>query len=534
MGAMTSVVGRRTFLVGAAATAAMVRIGWPFGMASAGLQPSGPFSLGVASGDPLSDRVMLWTRLATDPTDVDATPSDAVEVEWTVYADDGLTDVVTSGTTTAEAAFAHSVHVDATGLEADTWYWYQFVAGAVESPVGRTRTAPAGGCTTDHLRFGFASCQNWTAGYYSAHSHLANEDLDLVVWLGDYIYEGGTGSDAVRAHNSGEIESLSDYRNRYGLYKSDPDLQASHARFPWFVIWDDHEVENNYAGDFPQLADPSPEFLLRRAAAYRAWWEHMPVRLPVPEGPDLTIYRSFEWGGLASLFLLDGRQYRNNQACGVEDLSAPCPEWEDPSRSMLGDEQETWLTGALRGSTSTWNVIANQTVFSALPLVGNYNMDQWDGYPASRQRILDVLAEGVANPVVITGDIHAAGIADITQDWNDPTKPVLGTELVGTSISSTFPAEFVDLAEGLIADLPWIRYVNARQRGYAVVDLTGDRMQAEYKVVEDVTDPESPVSTATIHTVDATVTGEACGAGLDQDPSTGGVNTQPVSPQFTG
>jgi alkaline phosphatase D len=534
MAALQTPFGRRSFLVGAAATAALVRMGWSFRPAGAGLQPGNPFTLGVASGDPLPDRVMLWTRLAIDPIDVNATPSDSVDVNWTVYADDSLGDVVASGTAQAEASFAHSVHVDVTGLEPDTWYWYQFDTDGYESLVGRTRTAPAAGCSVDQVRFGFASCQNWTAGFYPAHHHLAAEEIDLVFFLGDYIYEGG-GTGPVRAHNSDEVMTLEAYRNRYGLYKSDPNLQESHARCPWFVIWDDHEVENNYAGEFPENASPSPEFLLRRAAAYRAWWEHMPVRLPVPEGPDLTIYRSFEWGGLASMFLVDGRQYRNNQACGVEDLSAPCPEWEDPTRSMLGSEQEAWLLGALRSTSSTWNVIANQTVFSSLPLVGNWNMDQWDGYPGSRQRILDVFAEGVPNPVVITGDIHSAGVADITQDWDDPTKPVLGTELVGTSISSSFPAELVDVAEDLIAGLPWVRYVNARQRGYSVVDLNGDRMEATYRVVDDVTDPDSGVSTAFVYTVDATATGAACLPGtIDEPGSTGASPNQAVSPQFTG
>lgn len=540
MGAMQMPLARRTFLVGAAAAAAAVRLGLPFGTTRAGAgAPSGPFTLGVASGDPLTDRVMIWTRLAVDPIDVGATPPETVDVEWTVYADEGLTEVVAAGTSAAEAEFAHSVHVDVTGLDSATWYWYQFRAGSAESPVGRTRTAPAAGCA-DSVRFGFASCQSFTAGYYAAHRHMANENLDLVFWLGDYIYEGG--GSGVRAHNSGEIMTLSDYRNRYGLYKSDPNLQASHAQFPWFVIWDDHEVENNYAGEHPELSVPSEAFLLRRAAAYRAWWEHQPVRLPVPEGPDLTIYRSFDWGGLASLYLLDGRQYRNNQACGVEDLSAPCPEWEDPTRSMLGAEQEAWLISALRASTSPWNVVANQTVFSPLPLAGLWNMDQWDGYQPSRQRILDVFAEGVPNPIVITGDIHAAGIADITQDTTDPTKPRLGTELVGTSISSTFPVDLVDLAEGLIADLPYIRYVNARQRGYSVVDLNRQRMQAEYRVLDDVTDPNSQVATATVYSVDAVGTAtapETCPVGSDdqgqgQAPSTGDRSTQPVSPQFTG
>jgi alkaline phosphatase D len=532
-------IGRRRFIIGTAGAAAgllVVRTGFdPSGAGAGVVLPDNPFTLGVASGDPLPDRVILWTRLAPDPLDGGGMPATDVGVGWEVATDQGFTDVVASGTALAVPGYAHSVHVDATGLEPDTGYWYRFSIGGHDSPVGRTRTAPARGCTADSLRFGFASCQNWTGGYYPAHGHLAQEGCDLVFFLGDYIYEGGTGMGAVRPHNSDEIFTLAEYRNRYGLYKSDPDLQASHAACPWIVTWDDHEVDNNYAGEIHEGGDPVAQFLARRAVAYQAWWEHQPVRLAPPDGPDLRIYRSFEWGGLASLFVLDGRQYRSDQACG-DGIQPVCDEWSVPERSMLGETQEDWLGAGLRGSDATWNVIANQTVFSALPLAGSFNMDQWDGYPAARRRLLEVMARPeVLNPLVVTGDIHAAGIAEIRADFDDENAPVIGTELVGTSISSSFPEALIDAAEGIIGGLPWVKYVNARQRGYTVVDVTHDRMRATYRVVDGVSTRSSPVSTARVHEVEAVGQG-ACLRPVDGPEGPAGPPGAPVAvtPRFTG
>jgi alkaline phosphatase D len=534
MGGTTGRIDRRAFLVGSAAGALTLGVGRWAGPAAAQQLPD-PFTLGVASGDPLADRVILWTRLAPDPLNGGGMPPADVPVLWEVASDEAFTDVVATGTAVAEAQHAHTVHVDATGLAPDTWYWYRFTALAFVSPTGRTRTAPGEGCTADSLRFGFASCQNWTAGFYAAHRHLAAEDLDLTVFLGDYIYEGGGGG--VRPHNSGEIFTLLEYRNRYAQYKGDADLQASHAARPWLVIWDDHEVDNNYADDNHEGGDPPAAFLERRAAAYKAWWEHQPVRLAPPTGPDLGIHRTFTWGGIADLLLLDGRQYRDDQACG-DGLQVPCAGWDDPARSMLGAEQEQWLFDDLQRSQATWKVVANQTVFTKLPLGSAFNMDQWDGYPASQQRVHDALA-GITNPIVITGDIHAAGIAELRADYDDPDSAVIGTELVGTSISSTFPPELVDAAEAIISSLPWISYANARDRGYAVVDLTHDRMEATYRVVDDPTDPGSGVRTDTTHTVASVGLGAACAPGsttttTSEGPATTSTTststTQPADP----
>jgi alkaline phosphatase D len=453
-----------------------------------------PFTLGVASGDPLPESVILWTRLAPDPLGGGGMPTDPVDVRWEVALDDEFSKVVRTGVFTAEAGTAHSLHVDADGLEPATEYRYRFSVGEWISPVGRTRTAPEPGATPDRLRFGVGSCQNWESGYYNAHRDIAGAGLDLMVFLGDYIYEYGPSGRGVRAHNSPEVTDLVGYRNRYALYRTDPHLQAAHAACPWAVIWDDHEVENNYANDRSEDTAVSPEeFLIRRAAAYRAWWEHQPVRLEVPDGPDLAIHRQLRWGGLVDLFLLDGRQYRTDQACGDITLSfAPaCGEQNSPGRTMLGQDQEEWLLASLDASSAAWTALGNQVVMTPLT-VGEaiLNYDQWDGYPASRARILEHLERtGRTNTVVLTGDIHLAGLGELV----GPSGQVVATELVGTSISSL--AALPPGTDTLVADLlPSVRYVNASQRGWLRCEVTPDRWLAEYRVVADNLVDGSPVT----------------------------------------
>ena len=329
MGHPPRALDRRRFLAGGAAVAtaawAAPTILSPTGAFAADpVLPGPPFTLGVASGDPTPTAVILWTRLAPDPLNGGGMPAVDVPVGWEVATDDAFTQVVASGTTIATPAHGHTVHVDATGLAPDTWFHYRFTASGFTSPVGRTRTAPAAGSSPASMRFAFASCQNWPAGYYTAHRALAAEDVDVVHFLGDYIYENGS-QGPVRPHNSPEITTLTAYRNRYALYRGDPDLQASHAAFPWIITWDDHEVENNYAGLNPQDPADAATFAARRAVAYQAWWEHQPVRLPAPTGPDLTIRRSFDWGDLARFAVVDGRQHRSDQACG-DSLGPPCPD----------------------------------------------------------------------------------------------------------------------------------------------------------------------------------------------------------------
>jgi len=518
------VIGRRAFLAGVVATA--VAAGCSGGDADeaapgttdgaavtpgagADLPPVPPslpadlFRLGVASGDPLPDAVILWTRLVNDPlVDGGGLPDQPLPVRWEVATSETFDDVVASGDAVAEPALGHSVHVDASGLEPDTWYHYRFSVGSWTSPIGRTRTAPERGAGVDRLRFAFASCQEYQAGYWPAHTHLADEDVDLVVFLGDYIYENAPEPGAVRSLQTAAPVDLAGYRRRYGEYKADPALRAAHAAAPWVCTWDDHEVANNYADDVPDGvgAEPGDDgFRARRAAAYQAWYEHTPARVEPPDGPDVTVYRSLRWGDLARFYVLDGRQYRSDQACeAASDVGVACAEVADDDRTMLGGEQERWLGRALDDTDATWNVIAQQTIVSRIvvPLgpVEGLNLDQWDGYPAARRRLVDQLRE-VDNPIVITGDIHASGVGVITDDPDDPTTPVVVPELVGTSISSTFPADLVDLVESAAAATPSIRYVEPRRRGYVVCEVTADDLTADFRYVASTATPDAEVST---------------------------------------
>jgi alkaline phosphatase D len=439
-----------------------------------------PFGLGVASGDPDATSVVLWTRLLGAEGEHDVT--------WTVTRGDT---VVAAGVERATPEDAHAVHAVVGGLDPDGEYQYSFTCGDFTSPIGRTRTAPDG--DAERLRFAFASCQDWQDGHYSAHEHLAAEDVDLVVFLGDYIYEGGPSSTSPRQHDSPEVIDLDAYRGRYALYKSDPNLQAAHARAPWLVIWDDHEVDNDHAGsNQDDGAPPGVDFTARRSAAYRAWWEHNATRLPKPTADALEIHRSLEWGSLVSFFALDGRQHRSDQPCGG-GLGAACPERDDPAASMLGAEQEAWIAEAMPASASTWNVVANQTVMAPSPIaVGPttiFNMDQWDGYPAAQRRMLEVLARS-SNPVVITGDIHASAVGDIELD-----DAIVASELVGTSMTSEFPADLAPFFESA-AVAAGAQMADATHRGYVVCDVTPTTFRADYRIVESVLVPQSPISTS--------------------------------------
>jgi alkaline phosphatase D len=466
--------------------------------------PAEVFALGVASGDPLPDSVILWTRLVNDPlADGGGVPDQPLPVRWEVAADDGFEDVVASGDAVAEPALAHAVHVDASGLEPASWYWYRFSVGSMTSPVGRTRTAPARGDDPRRLRFAFASCQDRQAGYWTAYDHLATEDLDLVVHLGDYIYEGAPDPAALRPAQTPAPTDLAGYRRRLGEYRADPALQAAHARAPWICTWDDHEVRNNYAADVPDQSDEagltSHQFLERRAAAYQAYYEHMPVRVDPPDGPDLRLYRTLAWGGLARFYVLDGRQYRSDQACGAAgDVGVMCPEVEDDGRTMLGPDQEAWLGRRLGESEATWNVLAQQTMVSPMAFpVGDTaagNLDQWDGYAAARRRLVDQLRD-VANPVVITGDIHASGVGIVNEDPDDPASAPLVPELVGTSISSEVPVDLVAVFEATLRAAPAIQYVEAKRRGYVLVSVSEDQLRADFRYVSTTAGSQAEVET---------------------------------------
>ena len=471
-----------------------------------------PFTLGVASGDPLPDAVVLWTRLAPRAYEPgNGLPEEgAVRVEWEIARDERFARVARRGTATAHAEFNYTVHVDAKGLDPDRVYWYRFRAGKWTSTVGRTRTAPSHGARVRDVRFGLVSCQAYHDGYFTALKHLAAEDLDAVFHVGDYQYEyavsavGGARNYTDRtlpAHFNTETMTLGDYRLRYALYKSDPDLQAAHAAFPWFVTWDDHETENNYAGDVDDNNDPPEEFLIRRAAAYRAYWENMPLRMPQqPDGPDMRLYRRFHYGRLAQFDILDTRQYRSDQAYG-DGWQYPGPESEDPSRTLTGATQERWLLDGFQRSTATWNVLPQQVTFSQRKNTtadrSKLSMDAWDGYPASRDRVLaGVEQAGLENFVVLTGDVHVHYALDIKKDFNDSSSKTLGVEFVGTSITSgkdgaDKPANWSTMTTAN----PHMKFYNGR-RGYVTVTLDGHQARADYKTVSAVTTPGAPLTTA--------------------------------------
>lgn len=453
-----------------------------------------PFTLGVASGDPTPDGVVLWTRLAPDPLNGGGMSPEDVPVKWRVAKDENMRDIVQSGTATATAAMRHSVHVELTGLEPARWYWYQFSVGSEESPVGRTRTAPAVGASPEKLTFAFASCQNWQAGYFTPLQHMAKEDLDLVIHLGDYIYEGGiSAGDGPRKHNSAEITSLTDYRNRYALYKSDPHLQAVHASFPWVVTWDDHEVENNYANLVRENNNPPGDFRARRAAAYQAYYEHQPLRRSaLPKGADMLLYRRLAFGGLAEFNVLDTRQYRTDQP--TQDKRG------DSANTLPGLTQEKWLMDGLDKSKARWNILAQQVFMAQRDLAAGperrYSMDAWDGYTASRGRILDFVEKRKpSNLVVLTGDVHANWVADLKADFEKPESKVLGSEFVGTSISSGGDGTETNTGgKRALAENPHIKFHN-NQRGYVRCLLTPEKWQSDYRVVPFVQKPDAPIST---------------------------------------
>ena len=464
-----------------------------------------PYSLGVASGYPDEDGFVLWTRLAPDPLAGGGMPAAAVVVGWEVAADESFRSIVRRGTETALPDWAHSVRAEVTGLEPGRWYFYRFHAGSATSPVGRTRTAPRPG-PVERMRFAFAACQQYEQGFYAAFRHMAREDLDLVVHLGDYIYESSWGRVHVRKHGTEEPWTLAEYRNRYALYKSDPDLQAAHAAFPWLVTWDDHEVQNDYANDRSQHLDDPQVFLERRAAAYRAYYEHMPLPKSMqPHGPDMRIYSRAQFGALAAFHMLDDRQYRSYQVCpragrgGSNVVSAAaCPELFDPALTLLGPEQEKWLREGLAASRARWNVIAQQTLMAQVdrtPGEGqSFWTDGWDGYPAARARLLRGVTDSNAeNPLVLGGDVHTFIAADLKTDFNDPAALAVATEFGSGSITSQGPS--LKQTQAWADENPHIRFANGIRRGYGTLELTQKRCVARFRTVADVTDPDTSVRT---------------------------------------
>lgn len=495
-------LSRRSFLLSgtALATATLLR-----SRALAARQPTGDglFTLGVASGEPAPDGFVIWTRLAPDPGATDGgMSSPRVEVRWQVAEDEDMTRIVQEGTAIAEHAWAHSVHVEVAGLAPDRWYWYRFECDGAVSPTGRTRTLPAPGSLPERLTFAFASCQKYEMGYYTAYEHMAREELDLVIFLGDYIYEKDDSSAAVRPHGLPAVQTLDDYRQRYGVYKSDPALQHVHALMPWFVTWDDHEVGNDYAGDVPENPEElsTEAFLERRAAAYRAFYEHMPLRRSArPTGPDMNLYRCFDYGRLARFHILDTRQYRSDQP-GTTRRQRPSALLEDPARTMLGNRQRAWLAESLAGSPAIWNVLAQQVLMARVDLDEGsdflVDVDKWAGYEHERRWLLRHLRDRrITNPVVLTGDIHSNWANELVDDFDaDPPRPV-AVEFVGTSISSS--GNGTNQPEGLaelLAQNPAVKFHN-KERGYVRCEITPDTWRADFRTVPYIDRRGAPLQT---------------------------------------
>jgi alkaline phosphatase D len=474
-----------------------------------------PFSLGVASGYPLPGGFVLWTRLAPRPLEPGGgLAPEPVAVRWEVAEDQAFNRIAASGSETAAPEWAHSVHVEVQGLEPARWYHYRFLAGDAASPPARTRTAPAAGSSAAPLRFAFASCQQYEQGYFGAYRHIVADRPDLIAFLGDYIYESSWGVAHVRTHEAGEPYSLDEYRARHARYRSDPDLQSAHAACPWILTWDDHEVDNDYADDRPEDGMPREQFLERRAAAYRAYYEHLPLPARMrPDGPAMRIYTELDWGILARFCMLDARQYRSWHACprpgrrggsNTVDI-AKCPRLGNPNRSMLGRTQERWLEGVLGRSPARWNLLAQQTPmaqFDQLPGPGRRAWtDGWDGYPAARRRLLEFVAgRRTANPVVLGGDVHSFNVSDLKLDFDDAASPAVASEFVCTSITSqAWPHERL---QQVLSDNPHIRFADGRYRGYVRMELAPGLLRAELRAMQSVQAADAPCSTLASYLVE--------------------------------
>ena len=422
--------------------------------------------------------------------------------------DEQVRRLVREGKTEATPEWGHSVHVEVSGVQPDRWYWYRVQSAGEQSPLGRTRTFPARDMMSEQFRFAFASCQHFEQGLFTAYQHMVNEPLDAVVHLGDYIYEGAGANGRVRQHHGGEIHTLEEYRTRYAQYKTDPHLQAAHATFPWIVTWDDHEFDNNYADDISEEPDvAAADFLKRRAYAYQAYWENMPLRrATLPDGPNLPLYRRLAFGNLAEFYVLDTRQYRTDQPCGDRN-GPPCKEAYDPDATLLGKAQEQWLLDGFRSSPSRWNILAQQVMMARVDRTPGdilaYSMDQWPGYEVNRRRMLDFFARQKGkNPVVLTGDIHSNWVNDLQVETDTGKGDVVATEFVGTSISSAGDGSATrEDTEGVLAENPFVKFYNS-ERGYVRCELTPEVWRSDFRVVPFVTRPGAEITTRASFTVE--------------------------------
>jgi alkaline phosphatase D len=492
-------ITRRSLLAGGASLGIAAALGVPPVRAAARRAPLGEvFRLGVASGEPSPDGVVLWTRLATDPLAPDGLggmPHRPVPVEWQVAEDERFRTVVRRGTQVARPESAHSVHVELDGLRPGAEYFYRFKAGGQVSPVGRTLTAPAPGTSGRDLNLSFTSCADYQVGWFTAYRRMAEDHPDLIAFLGDYIYEYGDYKYPVRDQAGGECFDLAGYRLRHTQHKTDPELQLAHAIAPWVTVFDDHDVENAWAGDVPE--QPDPPFLPRRAAAFQAFYENMPLRrAQKPVGAALHLYRTVRWGSVANLHMLDTRQYRDLYACNdgkSGTIGADCTERLAPNRTILGQEQEAWLAGQLKESGATWDLLVQQVFFMEMDWTNGeakgYSNEGWDGYTASRDRVAAAIGDNKRNGVVLTGDVHSHWAGEVKRDYQDPESKSVAVELVSTSVTSAGNGldEYPNTGQ-LLAENPHVKFFNGR-RGYVRSVISGREMKVDFRSLPVVTQP---------------------------------------------
>jgi len=469
-----------------------------------------PFTLGVASGDPAADGFVIWTKIAPKPLEQGGgVGRHQFEVEWMVATDRKMRKIVQRGKAMAIPELGHSVHVEVDQLEPAHDYFYHFVAGGERSPVARARTLPAEGTTASKLRFATVGCQRYEDGYFTAYRHLADEQLDFVFHYGDYIYERSAAFARKQKRvlvrempgAPGTCITLDDFRNRYSIYQLDPDLQAAHASTPFVMSFDDHEVGNDWAGETLGRKTKRSVVMERRAAAFQAWYEHMPVRrAQLPQGPDILAYRRIRAGNLLSVNVLDTRQYRAPVACGG-GVAVECADARDPQRSFIGDAQERWLFDGFRNHAARWNVVAQQVPMMRMdrnpdPDVLEVNMDKWDGYVGTRDRLFKAVESAkLSNFVVLTGDVHVNCAGELKKDFSDPKSRTLGVEFIGTSISSN--GDGYDTNKGrqsMLKKNPHLKFFNG-QRGYVRHSVTPERWQADYQVLDTIATKDGKLTT---------------------------------------
>lgn len=461
------------------------------------------FTLGVASGDPVSDGFVLWTRLAPQPLQEDGGMSDPTRVTWQLSESPTFATLTQSGQSLATSDWAHSVHVEVTGLRPGRQYYYRFIANGQNSPTGRALTSPMFGSQVDRLRLGVASCQHYEQGFFNSYRDMVAQDPDIILHMGDYIYEASWGPQ-VRRQSSADAMTLADYRILHAEYKTDAALQSAHAHAPWLFIWDDHEVANDYAGFNDENYMPVEAFKARRRAAYKAYYEHMPVRLrSKPRGDHMRLHDYFYYGNLATMALTDARQYRADQACQTPERGGAqvvnCEELADNSRSMFGAEQERWLMPSFLRSGAEWEILAQPTLFSKLNQTNREGQpgswsDGWDGYPATRSMILDAAAQRKPkNFVSLGGDMHSWWQADLLADYADPASQIVGTEFVTTSVTAHSYA--YNRFTAMLPDNPHIHFFDDRKRGYSLIDITPDTFKVQMREMDSVYDPDSPATT---------------------------------------